>query len=87
MKPQYLPRPYGWEVFHRKNDPNNPYNLIQGQPIEPQAPVHRSQDDRNDPQPSREQPVSQALGSRALEFTERLCAGGPPGETGGRDRL
>jgi hypothetical protein len=59
MKPQYLPRPYGWEVFHRKNDPNNPYNLIQGQPVEPQAPVHRTQDDRNDPQPSHEQPVNQ----------------------------
>jgi hypothetical protein len=29
MKPAYLPRPYGWEVFHRRSDPNNPYNLIQ----------------------------------------------------------
>jgi hypothetical protein len=44
MKPEYLPRPYGWEVFHRKNDPNNPYNLIQQQPPEPPAPVHRTPD-------------------------------------------
>ncbi|MBW2541435.1 MAG: hypothetical protein JRF15_05020 [Deltaproteobacteria bacterium] len=60
MKPEYLPRPYGWEVFYRKNDPNNPYNLIQGQPIEPQAPVHPTQDDRNDPQLSREPSVNRA---------------------------
>ncbi len=54
MKPEYLPRPYGWEVFYRKNDPTNPYNLIQQQPPEPPAPVHGSQDDRNDPQLSRD---------------------------------
>jgi hypothetical protein len=59
MKPEYLPRPYGWEVFYRKSDPNNPYNLIQGQPIESQDPVQRTRDDRNDPQPSREQSVNQ----------------------------
>ncbi len=52
MKPEYLPRPYGWEIFYRRNDPNNPYNLIQQQPPEPPAPVHRTQDDRNDPRPS-----------------------------------
>jgi len=28
LKPEMLPRPYGWEVFHRRNDPNNPYNLV-----------------------------------------------------------
>jgi hypothetical protein len=61
MKPQYLPRPYGWEVFYRKNDPNNPYNLIEGQPVEPPAPVHRDRDDRADPQHSREQSVHEAL--------------------------
>ena len=53
MKPEYLPRPYGWEVFYRRNDPNNPYNLIQQQPPEPPAPVHRNQADRNDPRPTR----------------------------------
>jgi hypothetical protein len=59
MKPEYLPRPYGWEVFYRKNDPNNPYNLIHPQPPEPPAPVHRAPDDRNDPRLSREQPVNE----------------------------
>jgi len=56
MKPEYLPRPYGWEVFYRRNDPNNPYNLIHPQPPEPSAPVQRDPGDRNDPRLSREQP-------------------------------
>ncbi len=60
MKPEYLPRPYGWEIFYRRNDPNNPYNLIQQQPPEPPAPVHRAPDDQNDPRLSREQPVNEA---------------------------
>ena len=54
MKPEYLPRPYGWEVFYRKNDPNNPYNLIQSQPPEAPAPVHRTQGGRNEPRASRD---------------------------------
>ena len=32
IRPEYLPRPYGWEVFNRQRDPNNPYNLIQSEP-------------------------------------------------------
>jgi hypothetical protein len=28
IKGEYLPRPYAWELFHRRTDPNNPYNLI-----------------------------------------------------------
>jgi hypothetical protein len=28
LKPEFLPRPYGWEVFNRETNPNNPYNLI-----------------------------------------------------------
>ena len=60
MKPEYLPRPYGWEIFYRRNDPNNPYNLIQQQSPEPPAPVHRAPDDQNEPRLSREQPVNEA---------------------------
>jgi hypothetical protein len=29
VKPEFLPRPYGWEVFNRETDPNNPYNLVE----------------------------------------------------------
>ncbi len=28
IKPQYLPRPYAWQVFQKRQDPNNPYNLV-----------------------------------------------------------
>lgn len=60
MKPEYLPRPYGWEVFYRKNDPNNPYNLIHEQPPERPAPVERNQGDPNDPPLPREPSVNEA---------------------------
>jgi hypothetical protein len=29
IRPQNLPRPYGWEVFNRSKDPNNAYNVIE----------------------------------------------------------
>src|SRR5688572_15459837 len=29
LQPEMLPRPYGWERFNRRADPNNPYNLIE----------------------------------------------------------
>lgn len=28
IRPLYLPRPYAWEVFQAKENPNNPYNLV-----------------------------------------------------------
>jgi hypothetical protein len=28
IKPEYLPRPYAWEVYQEQQDPNNPYNLV-----------------------------------------------------------
>jgi hypothetical protein len=28
LRPEFLPRPYGWDVFQRETDPNNPYNMI-----------------------------------------------------------
>ena len=39
LNPEFLPRPYGWEVFNRETDPNNPYNLVEiGRPAPlPQA--------------------------------------------------
>ena len=40
LKPEFLPRPYGWEVFNRESDPNNPYNLIDA------APLPRAEGDR-----------------------------------------
>jgi hypothetical protein len=28
IRPQYLPKPYTWQVYNELQDPNNPYNLI-----------------------------------------------------------
>jgi hypothetical protein len=40
LKSEMLPRPYGWEVFNRRNDPNNPYNLIDaGRAVRGEAPT------------------------------------------------
>ena len=84
MKPEYLPRPYGWELFYRKNDPNNPYNLIQQQLPEPAAPVQRNRDERSDPNLSREQPRSETAvpersgyqtGSAAVARAEERAGG------------
>lgn len=60
IRPNYLPKPYGWQVFQNKQDPNNPYNLIDraevirnaGEPIAPE---------RTDAAPTtRPEPVRQA---------------------------
>ncbi len=29
IKPEFLPRPYAWQVFQQQQDPNNPYNLVE----------------------------------------------------------
>jgi hypothetical protein len=28
VRPEFLPRPYAWEVYNQQQNPNNPYNLI-----------------------------------------------------------
>lgn len=28
MRPQYLPKPYTWQVWNERHDPNNPYNVV-----------------------------------------------------------
>lgn len=42
LKPEFLPRPHGWEVHNRRNDPNNPYNLIDSTPIDQRDAVQRT---------------------------------------------
>jgi len=38
IKPQYLPRPYAWQVFQKRQDPNNPYNLVgEAETLAPEA--------------------------------------------------
>jgi hypothetical protein len=78
IKPQYLPRPYGWEVFNRKNDPNNPYNLIESrraarQPT--QAP--RPQRAEPTPEPRAEQRVQARSEFREAEQPLPAVSRGP----------
>lgn len=42
IKPEYLPRPYGWEVLARRNDPNNPYNMVESRTAVRPEPTHRA---------------------------------------------
>jgi len=32
LNPEFLPRPYGWEQFQGRQDPNNPYNVVDSAP-------------------------------------------------------
>lgn len=32
LNPQLLPKPYGWGKFHSRQDPNNPYNVVDAAP-------------------------------------------------------
>jgi hypothetical protein len=50
IKPEFLPRPYAWEVFHERQNPNNPYNLVD------QARQVRSQRESAQPPPQAGQP-------------------------------
>ena len=38
MRPEFLPRPYGWDVFQRETNPNNPYNQVITHGTTPQTP-------------------------------------------------
>ena len=80
IRPSYLPRPYGWEVFQNKQDPNNPYNLVGragairegGQPTEPAGEAPRAE-----PAPQQRaalapvDPLPTAPGPLSLSATER----------------
>ena len=38
LRPEFLPRPYGWDVFQRETNPNNPYNQVITRGTTPQPP-------------------------------------------------
>jgi hypothetical protein len=65
VRPEYLPRPYGWQVFHEKQDPNNPYNLIEDsrtvgdvEPTPDAMDTRASASPRGEPQAATAPPVS-----------------------------
>ncbi len=80
MKPEYLPRPYGWQVFHRRNDPNNPYNLIQ-EPPRDSEPLGRTREGPNAPRRAPERPEGPHLAPRGAS---RAPEPAPPVGSGGQ---
>jgi hypothetical protein len=38
IRPEYLPRPYAWQLFQERQNPNNPYNLVEAGRAEAAAP-------------------------------------------------
>lgn len=76
VKPEFLPRPYGWEVFNRETDPNNPYNLVdvgraQALPDVPQAPTAPPPDVATAPPAPATPPQGAPLPTSALAPTAR----------------
>jgi len=55
IRPQNLPRPYGWEVFNRSRDPNNAYNVIDEgravRDVERRVPIREARVEPSAPQP------------------------------------
>jgi len=80
IKPEYLPRPYAWEIFQQQQNPNNPYNLVDkarevraGQ-FEPPAPssLPGTEQPQSAPPPS----VSELTQERVPASFERPSSGG-----------
>jgi hypothetical protein len=70
IKPQYLPRPYAWEVFQSRQDPNNPYNLVGSENAAPAATPA--------PPAPPEAPPPEAAGSPQLAAAVPALPGAPP---------
>ncbi|HVN40538.1 MAG TPA: hypothetical protein VMW19_20425 [Myxococcota bacterium] len=52
MRPEFLPRPYGWDVFQRETNPNNPYNQVITRGTTPQQPQATAPQTSSPPLPS-----------------------------------
>lgn len=69
VRGEYLPRPYAWEVFNRRKDPNNPYNLIdaarQARSVRDRPRIPRSDPSEDRASAARTAGVSQALPAAA----------------------
>jgi len=95
IKPGMLPRPYGWEVFNRRNDPNNPYNLIDtGRAVRGEAPATQPEGTRaapttETPPPRNSQPERREAGpfARAATPLPAVSARPPAAASAGRPDL
>ena len=68
LRSQFLPRPYAWEVHKQRNDPNNPYNLIDAarqastlRATESAEPVPRATEAAPQPSPPQTAPAPRPL--------------------------
>ncbi|MCH2171125.1 hypothetical protein MK489_10110 [Myxococcota bacterium] len=62
LNPELLPRPFGWNRFHERQDPNNPYNLVDSIESGPSA---------SEPPVSRWTPRESSTGSSRVEASPR----------------
>ena len=80
LNPELLPRPYGWEQFQGRQDPNNPYNVVDSAPslkLHGRGDVLSGLDDDRYSLPARDEaPAVQAMNhpEAAERFEEALRA-------------
>lgn len=80
IKPEYLPRPYGWQRFHREQDPNNPYNLIEDLETQnayqppPPAPTSQQATHTEQPLPNVSGPPPVRARDGSIEVSDREIA-------------
>jgi hypothetical protein len=75
VRPENLPRPYGWEVFNRRNDPNNPYNLVDtGRAVRGEEPASGENRARVAPSDPRQQPQRQGAAGQHARSANPLPA-------------
>lgn len=78
LRPEFLPRPYGWDVFQRETNPNNPYNMIGAGAPTPRAEAAASPQ----PAPAPEGTAVSAPPPEAPAPTPNRVASAAPAETG-----
>ncbi|TDJ16650.1 MAG: hypothetical protein E2O69_10105 [Deltaproteobacteria bacterium] len=80
IKPEYLPRPYGWQRFQREQDPNNPYNLLEdletrdAQRPPPRAPTSSRAALTEPPLPSVSEPVPPRVRDGGIQLSDQEIA-------------
>lgn len=77
MRPEFLPRPYGWDVFQRETNPNNPYNQVRNGNAAPQAATAPAPQSAPAPAPVQPAPESAAVAGAPVP-TPPQVASAPP---------
>jgi len=77
LRPEYLPRPYGWDAFQRETNPNNPYNQVITRGAPPTPPDVAAPGPQNAPTPHASAPAP-TLAPEAPAPTPVAVASAPP---------